>query len=149
MFAISKEYVCVCCYGKRLNVGNVGSFQLLRERAHPFWCESSRIDSCGRAREYFRWDGEKVVLYPIFCARSIILRKSITIYRIRGMSYTIPKYHVSHFYIGNLILRPYGCHLRISSICLLGISYTRDALWISCVASDISNVRVLISGYLE
>lgn len=80
MFAISKEYVCVCCYGKRLNVGNVGSFQLLRERAHPFWCESSRIDSCGRAREYFRWDGEKVVLYRIFCARSIILRKSITIY---------------------------------------------------------------------
>lgn len=76
MFAISKEYVCVCCYGKRLNVGNVGSFQLLRERAYPFWCESSRIDSC----EYFRWDGEKVVLYPIFCARSIILRKSITIY---------------------------------------------------------------------
>lgn len=147
-------YVCVCCYGKRLNVGNVGSFQLLRERAHPFWCESSRIDSCGRAREYFRWDGEKVVLYRIFCARSIILRKSITIYigyvgcRTQFPNITIFIY-VSHFYIGNLILRPYGCHLRISSICLLGISYTRDALWISCVASDISNVRVLISGYLE
>lgn len=94
------------------------------------------------------WWKSSFVSY-LLCTLNNFEKIYYNIYRICGMSYTIPKYHVSHFYIGNLILRPYGCHLRISSICLLGISYIRDALWISCVASDISNVRVLISGYLE
>lgn len=55
-----------------------------------------------------------------FLSQLLIIRnfeKSIT--RI-GMPYRIPRYH---FYIGNLISRPYGCHLRVSSICLLGIYF--------------------------